>query len=36
MAQIAIQLGFKTEKVAKNQKYRCIEKAKENLKQLTH
>ncbi len=36
MAQIASQLGFKTEKVAKDQKYRCIEKAKENLKQLTH
>jgi len=35
MAKIAVELGFKTEKVAKNQKYRCIEKAKENLKQLT-
>lgn len=32
MQVIAEQLGFKTEKVAKNQKYRCIEKAKEFLK----
>lgn len=36
MKEIAIQLGFATEKVAKNQKYRCIEKAKENLKSLSN
>jgi RNA polymerase sigma factor (sigma-70 family) len=33
MKDIAVKLGFASEKVAKNQKYRCIEKAKENLKQ---
>jgi RNA polymerase sigma factor (sigma-70 family) len=33
MKDIAQKLGFASEKVAKNQKYRCIEKAKENLKQ---
>lgn len=32
--QIAARLKFATEQVAKNQKYRCIEKAKENLKAL--
>ena len=32
MKEIAIKLGFSSEKVAKNQKYRCIEKAKEYLK----
>lgn len=32
MRDIAKKLGFGSEKVAKNQKYRCIEKAKENLK----
>lgn len=32
MIEIAQQLGFKTEKVAKNQKYRCIEKVKEILR----
>lgn len=36
MKEIAMQLGFATEKVAKNQKYRCIEKAKENLKSLSN
>jgi RNA polymerase sigma factor (sigma-70 family) len=34
MVSIANQLGFGSEKVAKNQKYRCIEKAKEHLKTL--
>jgi RNA polymerase sigma factor (sigma-70 family) len=34
MAQIASSLGFANERVAKNQKYRCIEKAKENFSQL--
>jgi RNA polymerase sigma factor (sigma-70 family) len=34
MKEIAVKLGFGSEKVAKNQKYRCIEKAKENLQQL--
>jgi RNA polymerase sigma factor (sigma-70 family) len=35
--QIASQMRFASEQVAKNQKYRCIEKAKENLKKLkTH
>ncbi|HKC68018.1 MAG TPA: sigma-70 family RNA polymerase sigma factor [Bacteroidia bacterium] len=34
MKEIAAKVGFSTEKVAKNQKYRCIEKAKENLKTL--
>lgn len=33
MKDIAKLLGFSSEKVAKNQKYRCIEKAKEHLKQ---
>ena len=32
MKEIAIKLGFSSEKVAKNQKYRCIEKAKDYLK----
>lgn len=32
MKDIAKSLGFATEKVAKNQKYRCIEKAKEFLR----
>ncbi len=32
MKEIAGKLGFASEKGAKNQKYRCIEKAKENLK----
>jgi RNA polymerase sigma factor (sigma-70 family) len=31
MKDIALQLNFSSEKVAKNQKYRCLEKAKENL-----
>ncbi len=31
MKDIALQLKFSSEKVAKNQKYRCIEKAKEKL-----
>jgi RNA polymerase sigma factor (sigma-70 family) len=31
MKDIAQQLQFSSEKVAKNQKYRCLEKAKENL-----
>jgi RNA polymerase sigma factor (sigma-70 family) len=35
MKEIANKLGFASEKGAKNQKYRCIEKAKENLKQST-
>lgn len=35
--QIAKDLGFASENVAKNQKYRCLEKAKDNLKKLkTH
>lgn len=34
MKEIALKLKFATEKVAKNQKYRCIEKAKENLNAL--
>lgn len=33
MKDIARTLGFSSEKVAKNQKYRCIEKAKEHFKQ---
>lgn len=33
MKDIAKLLGFSSEKVAKNQKYRCIEKAKEHFKQ---
>lgn len=33
MKDIASILGFSSEKVAKNQKYRCIEKAKEHFKQ---
>lgn len=32
--EIAFNFKFSSEKVAKNQKYRCIEKAKENLKTL--
>lgn len=36
MKDISKKLGFASEKVAKNQKYRCIEKAKENLKNLSH
>lgn len=35
MKEIAVKLGFASEKGAKNQKYRCIEKAKENLKHST-
>lgn len=35
MKDIALKLGFASEKVAKNQKFRCIEKAKQNLKQLS-
>ena len=34
MKEIADKLKFSSEKVAKNQKYRCIEKAKENLTTL--
>lgn len=34
LKEIASKLNFANEKVAKNQKYRCIEKAKENLKTL--
>ena len=34
LKDIAATLKFSSEKVAKNQKYRCIEKAKENLKTL--
>lgn len=34
LKEIASILRFANEKVAKNQKYRCIEKAKENLKTL--
>lgn len=34
MREIAGQLGFGSEKIAKNQKYRCLEKAKEHLKTL--
>ncbi len=33
MKDIAAKLDFASEKGAKNQKYRCLEKAKENLKQ---
>jgi len=34
LKEIAITLGFSSEKVAKNQKYRCLEKAKEHFKTL--
>jgi RNA polymerase sigma factor (sigma-70 family) len=34
MQQIAVKFGFSTERVAKNQKYRCLEKAKEELKKI--
>lgn len=34
MKDIAVQLGFSSEKVAKNQKYRCLEKAKAELQAL--
>jgi RNA polymerase sigma factor (sigma-70 family) len=34
LKDIALKLRFSTEKVAKNQKYRCLEKAKENLRTL--
>lgn len=34
MRDIALKLNFRSEKVAKNQKYRCIDKAKENLQTL--
>jgi RNA polymerase sigma factor (sigma-70 family) len=34
LKDIAGLLGFSSEKVAKNQKYRCLEKAKENLQLL--
>jgi RNA polymerase sigma factor (sigma-70 family) len=34
LQEIATRLKFATAQVAKNQKYRCIEKAKENLKAL--
>ena len=32
--EIAIELDFSNEKIAKNQKYRCMEKARENYLQL--
>ncbi len=35
MKEIALKVGFASEKGAKNQKYRCIEKAKENLKNVS-
>lgn len=34
MQQIATKFGFSTERVAKNQKYRCMEKAREELKKM--
>jgi RNA polymerase sigma factor (sigma-70 family) len=34
LKQIALRMKFASEQVAKNQKYRCIEKAKEHLKTL--
>lgn len=34
MQEIASRLGFASEQVAKNQKYRCIEKARSNFKSL--
>lgn len=34
LKDIATKLGFGSEKVAKNQKYRCLEKAKDNLRTL--
>src|SRR6218665_190596 len=34
LKDIAAKLGFSSEKVAKNQKYRCLEKAKANLELL--
>lgn len=34
MQTIAVALGFSNERVAKNQKYRCLEKAKDNFIQL--
>ena len=34
MQQIAAQLGFGSEQTAKNQKYKCLEKAKELAKQI--
>jgi RNA polymerase sigma factor (sigma-70 family) len=34
LAEIALNLGLANEKVAKNQKYRCLEKAKENYHHL--
>lgn len=34
MQEIASKLGFSNEKVAKNQKYRCLEKAKTNYQSL--
>lgn len=35
MKEIAVLFGFSTERVAKNQKYRCIEKAKSYLESTT-
>jgi RNA polymerase sigma factor (sigma-70 family) len=34
MALITVKLGFSSEKLTKNQKYRCIEKAKDHLQSL--
>lgn len=34
LVSIAKQLGFSSDKVAKNQKYRCLEKAKEHLQTI--
>lgn len=34
MKQAAMKMGFSSENVAKNQKYKCIERAKEKLKEL--
>ena len=33
MKEIAEKMGFKSEKIAKNQKYKCLERAKLNLKE---
>ena len=33
MAEIAKKLGFKSEKIAKNQKYKCMERARQQLQQ---
>jgi DNA-directed RNA polymerase specialized sigma24 family protein len=35
LKEIAVKMGYNSENTAKNQKYKCLEQAKEKLKKLT-